>query len=1277
MGVCVARQGPLRIKNDVSSAKGAPSNGRYAKRGNAGEDRSGASGGLTDARNEHAEMSRESSEGFWSILRQTEFAQFFSLHPELLLSNSAAVMCTGVLVPGQIMGRYQVERELAPGTVGRSFVAVVTDEEGAEHASVRDPDFSSKSASNRYVLKVVTFVSRKNLVNSVIDDFRALMASRSKNVLNPVDILVDKNRETLISVSPYSAGQSCRDVVGILEEDKLIRVLRDVLVGIRSLHSSKIYHLNLKPENVLIGEDGRARVADAGFGCLFVSQTLESLLYNGEMACMPPELIRESGEKLTQRNLAKEDVWGFGLFMFRLAYGCEPFVVEGNTLAQVRECLSKMQIVFPVKDWSCVYSLEEAIKSCLEPDPTARLSIDALMELPLFRSNSSYSITMNDSTSSVMRASLFAPWSLCCSGEVGCSVKWQRAKYHWQSAMTVTEVYESGHFCETCRVHLRHSPSKQFTMKVLKRSVLRVIQENQKEAAGIRHALAFSRIVRHCNVLNVIEIVDGRDGCFAMQDCIEGISISKKFPPVINNKDPLFTLKRMLADVLMGLHVLHTNGVYHMCLCPSNVFYDPGKGFKIADFGPLFLTRSEVVASLDTEEPLYSLPSWVVDELNSPSEKASQCLDTFCVGLLAASVVKSVLDRDWGRFFRKSALALNVDDIILRVRESSSEIEDSLVSFIVTALTQETTAKSLLFHPYFGDMVSHAEVSEIKPLVIPTFVPENVIKNKFTSFGESRLLNVLGQDPTLDNSYFMATAFASDSVSALEDMCGPSVLGNASAAEKRLQFTNKLACGLCKHELVVVAFMCLECEGYVRCGKCSLMDAHIGGHTLNPFLVHTVEHLEGKERVAIMVPSSRISVVQPLEELEMQANLPRGTLTQQLSEVLPANRALRRLTMAKLKPQPKVLPKALPKASDFEENSWEEEISNCREMLNPELLLYQFDLTRVPSEIFEPPLLHVVSIDLSYNKLKELPEELCFLVNIESLVVAHNELEKLPSSLSRLAHLDRLDASHNCLVDLPDSFSSLTELSTIALDYNDFQAFPNVLQEIIYATRDTPMLTAIYLTENSRITEFPRLDGITNFPTLKLALDNEPSLYSAYLEEKLEEKYPNISMMWNKIYPDRIINNVFCGSLRSAQSQKVYQRLGIENLLTVGRGLVPVPPVGGRHLTISLDDIEEADIQCTFEEAINFIDESVTNAKGCLVHCFAGLSRSATTVIAYLMMRQGMRVHEAYSVTKQGRPSIFPNKGFLKQLFELDAKLFPDQEPSSLELIGRVDVSMP
>lgn len=66
------------------------------------------------------------------------------------------------------------------------------------------------------------------------------------------------------------------------------------------------------------------------------------------------------------------------------------------------------------------------------------------------------------------------------------------------------------------------------------------------------------------------------------------------------------------------------------------------------------------------------------------------------------------------------------------------------------------------------------------------------------------------------------------------------------------------------------------------------------------------------------------------------------------------------------------------------------------------------------------------------------------------------------------------------------------------------------------------------------------------------------------------------------------------------------------------------------------------------------IDEAREQGSGVLVHCHAGVSRSATVTVAYIMKRQGLCLGDAYKFVKDLRPVISPNLNFMGQLLKYE-----------------------
>uniref|UniRef100_A0A8C9FSD5 Dual specificity phosphatase 29 n=1 Tax=Pavo cristatus TaxID=9049 RepID=A0A8C9FSD5_PAVCR len=92
---------------------------------------------------------------------------------------------------------------------------------------------------------------------------------------------------------------------------------------------------------------------------------------------------------------------------------------------------------------------------------------------------------------------------------------------------------------------------------------------------------------------------------------------------------------------------------------------------------------------------------------------------------------------------------------------------------------------------------------------------------------------------------------------------------------------------------------------------------------------------------------------------------------------------------------------------------------------------------------------------------------------------------------------------------------------------------------------------------------------------------------------------------------------------------------------------------------VEADDLPTFKLSQFFYSASKFIDNALQDERskeGVLVHCAMGRSRSATLVLAYLMIYKNMTVVDAIEQVSRHR-CILPNRGFLKQLRELDIAL--------------------
>ncbi|XP_004068171.1 dual specificity protein phosphatase 22 [Oryzias latipes] len=134
----------------------------------------------------------------------------------------------------------------------------------------------------------------------------------------------------------------------------------------------------------------------------------------------------------------------------------------------------------------------------------------------------------------------------------------------------------------------------------------------------------------------------------------------------------------------------------------------------------------------------------------------------------------------------------------------------------------------------------------------------------------------------------------------------------------------------------------------------------------------------------------------------------------------------------------------------------------------------------------------------------------------------------------------------------------------------------------------------------------------------------------------------------NKILPD-----LYLGNMRDARDPELLAQHNITHILSVHDTAAPVLE-GVTYLCISASDHSKQNLTQYFRDSIVFIHESRLKGEGCLVHCVAGVSRSVTLVVAYIMTVTDCGWVEALAAVRSARPCAGPNLGFLRQLEEFE-----------------------
>lgn len=128
-----------------------------------------------------------------------------------------------------------------------------------------------------------------------------------------------------------------------------------------------------------------------------------------------------------------------------------------------------------------------------------------------------------------------------------------------------------------------------------------------------------------------------------------------------------------------------------------------------------------------------------------------------------------------------------------------------------------------------------------------------------------------------------------------------------------------------------------------------------------------------------------------------------------------------------------------------------------------------------------------------------------------------------------------------------------------------------------------------------------------------------------------------------------IVPGVFLGSWKEACHLDLLLNMGITHILNCS-GLKNMYPEKFEYMKIDIEDDENTNIAKYFNKANRFICNTLVKKGKVLVHCFAGVSRSPTLILAFLIRKRRYKFIDAFNLVKSKRRCIDPNSGFIQQL---------------------------
>ncbi|KAB0356283.1 hypothetical protein FD754_000439 [Muntiacus muntjak] len=228
----------------------------------------------------------------------------------------------------------------------------------------------------------------------------------------------------------------------------------------------------------------------------------------------------------------------------------------------------------------------------------------------------------------------------------------------------------------------------------------------------------------------------------------------------------------------------------------------------------------------------------------------------------------------------------------------------------------------------------------------------------------------------------------------------------------------------------------------------------------------------------------------------------------------------------------------------------------------------------------------------------------------------------------------------------------------------------NAMQDVQSHRPDSPALFTDIPTERerterlikTRLREIMMQKDLENITSKEIRTELEMQMVCNLREFKEFIDNEMIVILGQMDSPTQIFEHVFLGSEWNASNLEDLQNRGVRYILNVTREIDNFFPGVFEYHNIRVYDEEATDLLAYWNDTYKFISKAKKHGSKCLVHCKMGVSRSASTVIAYAMKEYGWNLDRAYDYVKERRTVTKPNPSFMRQLEEYQGILLASKQ---------------
>uniref|UniRef100_A0A8C7MPZ6 protein-serine/threonine phosphatase n=1 Tax=Oncorhynchus kisutch TaxID=8019 RepID=A0A8C7MPZ6_ONCKI len=228
----------------------------------------------------------------------------------------------------------------------------------------------------------------------------------------------------------------------------------------------------------------------------------------------------------------------------------------------------------------------------------------------------------------------------------------------------------------------------------------------------------------------------------------------------------------------------------------------------------------------------------------------------------------------------------------------------------------------------------------------------------------------------------------------------------------------------------------------------------------------------------------------------------------------------------------------------------------------------------------------------------------------------------------------------------------------------------NAMQDVQSHRADSPVLFTDVPTERerterlikTRLREIMMQKDLENVTSKEIRTELEMQMVCNLREFKEFIDNEMIVILGQMDSPTEIFDHVYLGSEWNASNLEELQTSGVRYILNVTREIDNFFPGMFEYHNIRVYDEEATNLLEYWNDTYKFITKAKKAGAKCLVHCKMGVSRSASTVIAYAMKEYGWDLGRAFDYVKERRGVTKPNPSFMKQLEEYQGILLASKQ---------------